>query len=231
MTLLLTILQTITEWDAQVFLFLNNFHHRFADDVMYLASDKWVWVPFYASLLYMIYRSIGFKATLISLLAITMLIVATDQISANLLKDLVQRLRPSNPDNPLSANVHIVNGYRGGRYGFPSSHAANSFGLIMFIMLLFRSHVLALFCLFWALLVCYSRIYLGVHYIGDIIGGMLIGMFSAVIVYYGLRKIMRRYYYKQNRKFRFNPTNVTMPLSIGLITIVFILSVALFRNI
>lgn len=85
------------------------------------------------------------------------------------------RLRPSNPENPLSEMVHIVGGYRGGSYGFPSCHAANSFALASFLILLFANRKLSLFIFAWAVLNSYSRVYLGVHYPGDLLVGAIIG--------------------------------------------------------
>lgn len=87
----------------------------------------------------------------------------------------VCRLRPSNPANPLSEMVHIVGGYRGGSYGFPSCHAANSFALASFLILLFANRKLSLFIFAWAVLNSYSRVYLGVHYPGDLLVGAIIG--------------------------------------------------------
>lgn len=82
---------------------------------------------------------------------------------------------PSNPENPLSEMVHIVGGYRGGSYGFPSCHAANSFALASFLTLLFANRKLSLFIFAWAVLNSYSRVYLGVHYPGDLLVGAIIG--------------------------------------------------------
>lgn len=82
---------------------------------------------------------------------------------------------PSNPANPLSEMVHIVGGYRGGSYGFPSCHAANSFALASFLTLLFANRKLSLFIFAWAVLNSYSRVYLGVHYPGDLLVGAIIG--------------------------------------------------------
>lgn len=94
---------------------------------------------------------------------------------ATLIRPEVCRLRPSNPENPLSEMVHIVGGYRGGSYGFPSCHAANSFALASFLTLLFANRKLSLFIFAWAVLNSYSRVYLGVHYPGDLLVGAIIG--------------------------------------------------------
>lgn len=97
------------------------------------------------------------------------------QVCATLIRPEVCRLRPSNPANPLSEMVHIVGGYRGGSYGFPSCHAANSFALASFLILLFANRKLSLFIFAWAVLNSYSRVYLGVHYPGDLLVGAIIG--------------------------------------------------------
>lgn len=96
-------------------------------------------------------------------------------VCATLIRPEVCRLRPSNPENPLSEMVHIVGGYRGGSYGFPSCHAANSFALASFLILLFANRKLSLFIFAWAVLNSYSRVYLGVHYPGDLLVGAIIG--------------------------------------------------------
>ena len=87
--------------------------------------------------------------------------------------------------------IHIVNGYRGGRYGFPSCHAANTFGLAFFLVYLFRQRMLSVFILLWALVTCYSRAYLGVHYPGDLLAGALLGFIGASLFYGLFRKVCR----------------------------------------
>ena len=96
-------------------------------------------------------------------------------LSASLIRPVVARLRPANLDNPLSAMVHVVDGYRGGAYGFPSSHAANTAGLTFFVIQVFRKRAMLWLMVGWMLLVCYSRMYLGVHFLGDILVGIIIG--------------------------------------------------------
>lgn len=115
-----------------------------------------------------------------------MLIVAvgcTDYLCASIIRPAVQQLRPTNPDNPVSAMLHIVRGYIGGKYGFPSCHAANSFAIAVFSTLWFQRKWMAVVLVAWALLECYTRLYLGVHYPSDIVFGMAIGSLIAYIVY------------------------------------------------
>lgn len=181
---LATILQYLVEKDTDFFLRINSCHTPFWDVFMPLYSAKFVWVFFYASLLYVIMRNYSLKTTLLWLVAVIMVIFACDQISASVIRPFVARLRPSNLENPLSEVVHVVNGYRGGSYSFPSAHAANSWGLAMFMILLFRRPWISFTMVVWAILTCYSRMYLGVHYFGDLLVGMFIGCGLAVLVYY-----------------------------------------------
>ena len=125
------------------------------------------------------------------LAAIALTITFADQVCAGLIRPVVERLRPANPENPISDLVHVVNNYRGGRYGFPSCHASNSFGLAFFLVFLFRKQWLSLFILLWATLNCYTRIYLGVHYPGDLIVGAVIGCCGAALMCYLLKKIAK----------------------------------------
>lgn len=101
-----------------------------------------------------------------------------DQVCSSLIRPVVARLRPANLENPIVDMVYIVNGYRGGSYGFPSCHAANSFGLALYVVFTFRKRWLSLFIIAWAVLNCYTRIYLGVHYPGDLLVGGIIGGFG-----------------------------------------------------
>lgn len=96
---------------------------------------------------------------------------------------LFHRLRPSHPDSGTSALLHLVNGYRGGTYGLPSCHSANSFGLAFFMVFMFRNRTLSTSILLWAVLNSYSRIYMGVHYPSDLIAGLLVGLSGAVLIY------------------------------------------------
>ena len=161
--------------DTQAFLALNGLHAPYFDAFMKLFTGKWIWVPMYAAVLFAVVRNYRWRQTLAVLVCVALAITIADQVCATLIRPEVCRLRPSNPENPLSEMVHIVGGYRGGSYGFPSCHAANSFALASFLTLLFANRKLSLFIFAWAVLNSYSRVYLGVHYPGDLLVGAIIG--------------------------------------------------------
>ena len=150
---------------------------------MWLVSNRWIWIPGYVILAILLFRKRGVRSGTTAIIIIAFLIILTDQTCASVLKPTLCRLRPSSPDNPISALVTLVNNYHGGQYGFPSCHAANTFALAIFLSLQFncRYATVALIC--WSLLVSYSRIYLGVHYPADILGGFVVGGTYAVILY------------------------------------------------
>jgi len=164
-------IETLIKWDTQLFLFLNGLHSPFWDPIMIFASGKYTF-PIYLLLIFFVARKYGWK-TIWWLLAIALVIVAADQISVNLFKNVFQRLRPCHTPE-LQGLVHLVKGC-GGQYGFVSSHAANTFGVAVFLSLLFHNRWATFGLLFWAAFVSYSRIYLGVHFPGDVICGAILG--------------------------------------------------------
>lgn len=175
---------TLNNFDTSIFLFLNGLHTDFLDPVMMTVSGKLPWIPFYIFLAFMLFRRVGRNRGIIFLLMIGLTILAADQIGSQLIRPAFERLRPSNPDNPISPLVHIVNGYRGGRYGFPSCHAANTFAVATMLTLVFKRRQWTIGMYSWAAVVSYSRIYLGVHYTGDIFVGAVLGSAVAVGFYY-----------------------------------------------
>lgn len=169
--------------DRQLFLLINACNSPVFDLVMYYVSQMWIFLPLFFYWLFLVYKKAGIKKLLILLSFLVVLIALTDQTS-NQIKHTVKRYRPSH-NLEIQAQVHSVNGYKGGQYGFFSGHATNSFGVAMLLFLLFSKNKVWLRVSFflWAALTAYSRIYLGVHYPSDIFVGMLVGLFWGFVVY------------------------------------------------
>lgn len=171
----------LIQWDTDLFLFLNDLNSPFWDKIMWFVSGKYEWIPLYIILLGLIIWKYRMKSILV-ILMIPILITAADQISVKLFKEVFERLRPCH-NSDIQHLVHTVNNKCGGKFGFVSSHAANSFALAGYLALIFRNKWFSMFILFWAALVSCSRVYLGVHYPGDILGGAVLGLIIAGLVY------------------------------------------------
>lgn len=182
----------LSDIDARLLLIVNGAHSPFFDSVMWCISGRWIWVPFYAVLAYLLFRRMSWKRASICLVTIGLIILAADQTCATLIRPEIGRLRPANLNNPLSSFVHVVNGYRGGRYGFPSCHAANTFALAVFMSLVIRHKWFTVMMFSWAFVVSYSRMYLGIHYFGDLFCGATIGSLFAVLFYYLQNYLFKR---------------------------------------
>ncbi len=169
--------------DEAILIAVNSWNSEFCDAVMWWVSGKFTWLPFYMALLLFIFLKRKWKDGGMILLAIVLVIVLSDQSSVHLFKEVFQRPRPShNPE--LTDQLHYVNGYKGGKYGFISSHASNVFAVAGFLILVLRKPWFSFVMLFWAVLVSYSRMYLGVHYFFDIFAGALWGLLLGYLVYH-----------------------------------------------
>lgn len=218
--MLADMLSGLVQTDTDLLLAINGWRAEWADKFMYAFSGKWIWIPMYASILYVIIRNLHWKVAIGCAVAIALTIVFADQIGASVMRPLFCRLRPSNLDNPVSEFVQVVNNYRGGRYGFPSCHAANTFGLAFFVFYLFRNRALNCFIMVWAVLTCYSRAYLGVHYPGDLLVGAILGFVGASLCYWLFWFVCK---YKRAQPVK----HVYAPILVGGVTILGILIYAL----
>lgn len=220
--------------DSELLLLINGCHNTFWDTFMYAFSGKVIWVPLYVALAFMLIynlmprrkasgslRSMGhtgsWRLVIFALIGVALTIVFADQICSHVIRPWAMRLRPSSLENPLSEHVHIVNGYRGAPFGFPSCHAANTFGLAFYFLLLFRQKGLSLTLMCWALVTCYSRAYLGVHYPGDLLVGALIGMTGAGIMYLLMARLTG---YRRPQRPRF----AAIPMIVFALTVIGIIS-------
>lgn len=188
--------ETLEQIDRSLFLLINSWHSVLLDDVMYYISQMWVFIPLFIYWLYLVYCKEGVKKLLILLAFTGLLILLTDQTS-NQTKHAIKRYRPSH-NIEIMKQVHTVNGYRGGQYGFFSGHASNSFGIatLLFFMLASRPMWFRLICFLWAGITAYSRIYLGVHYPSDIIVGTLVGIIWGLIIFELMQYTFNRYFHE-----------------------------------
>ncbi len=177
--------------DNNLLLAINGAHTPFLDTVMWWLSDKWIWIVFYVMLAAMMFRKVGYKNGITALIFIGLMIAATDMVCSQLIRPAFERLRPANLMNPISQYIHIVNGYRGGTFGFPSCHAANTFALATFLSFVMQNRKFTVAMVIWSLVICYSRIYLGVHYPGDILAGIIVGSVIATACYQGYAATLR----------------------------------------
>jgi len=183
--MLLSQLQQLIDWDHRLLVWFNSFHADWLDPVMYYTSQTLFWLPLYLFLVYLMVKDFK-KDWWIPLIGIALTILLADQITASLMKPYFARLRPSQ-EPALVGIIHLVrdhNGeiYTGGLYGFASSHAANTFGTATFFTLLLRDkHAWIKWLFLWAACMTYTRIYLGVHYPGDILVGTAVGVTSAFV--------------------------------------------------
>lgn len=172
--------EQLEKLDQQLFLFLNSINSPLWDPIMSALTGKLIWVPLYIAILFFMAMKYKRKFYIIVLFIILATILA-DQSSV-FIKNLVQRPRPCH-EPELEGLVHIFNNYCGGIYGFVSSHASNSFDVAMISLLFISKRWYTILIIIWALIVSYTRIYLGVHYPGDVLFGSLLGIMIGWSVY------------------------------------------------
>ena len=186
-------IQQLIETDQSLLLALNDSNSLLWDGVMWVITDTKTWIPAIIALLYVIFKNNKFTQGLIVIVMFAIAVTAADQIASGFCKPYFARPRPAQ-DPDIMYLVHVVNGYRGGMYGFMSSHAANTFVVATLTSLIIRSLPFSIMMFVWAAIPSFSRIYLGVHYPGDIICGALEGCVVGVLVYLLYGYIQKRFF-------------------------------------
>ena len=184
---------TVVQWDKEASLWLNSLHCGFSDQVWRFFSDKYVWIALYAVVLFFLFRRLGWRKALVAVCAIALTVLSCDQLS-NLFKNWICRPRPTHDAWMLEHGLNILCG-RGGNYGFFSAHAANAFGFAISSLMIFRTDTrfsykpYAWAIMIWAFLVSLSRVFVGRHFLGDILVGTIVGL----LVGYIFALLFRRY--------------------------------------
>ena len=191
-------IETLYNWDTELFYFINGHHCGGMDWVMWFLSSRWSWLIVLVTAYLFVAIKYDKKCWWLPLAAIGLCFLLADRGSVLIFKDTVCRLRPCH----ALENVHMFREGCGGQYGFVSSHAANAFALLTFFWLRYRkkvkeektlSNLLILFMAVWAVAMCYSRVYLGKHYPGDILFGAIFGVLVGWIVYWGSKMVEKKF--------------------------------------
>lgn len=182
-------LEPLVQLDKQLLLMLNGSDSLFLDGLVMTLTTAATWIPLYVSLFYLVLKNNdNVRQILLVVVCAAACVVLAGTVDDAIVKPLVARWRPTQ-DPEIALLVDVVDGYRGGKYGFFSAHAANTFSIAIFFCLLVRSRVLSMALILWSLTNCWTRIYLGVHYPGDIVCGLLWGGFVGFVVYWVYRHI------------------------------------------
>lgn len=174
--------ENLLPYERKLFFALNGSNSDFLDNMFWTLTGRIIWIPVILFLLFMFFYKVPKKEGVLATICFILIFVFCDQVASSIFKPFFERLRPTHhPD--FEKYVDIVNGYKGGVYGFISSHAANAFGIAVFLSLLFRNKWIVISSFLWATINSYTRIYLGVHFVSDVIGGIIVGSVVALLIY------------------------------------------------
>ena len=182
------ILNQLLTWDRNATLFVNGSENVYWDQVIYVATSTWMWIPMGVVLLWLLWNNMTPRQFCYAILFLALAVLISDQLSSTIFKPVFQRWRPTR-DPVYMYLFDVVHNYRGGRYGFFSAHASNTFSIAVFLACLIKNRKLNILIISWSILNCYTRLYLGVHYLGDVLVGTAFGL----IIGFGLAFLYRKY--------------------------------------
>lgn len=198
-------MEEIIQFDKHLLLMLNGSESLFLDELVMTLTNAKTWIPLYIAFFYAVLKnSLNVRQVLMVLACAGLCVLLAGTVDDLIVKPLVARWRPAR-DPEIGILVDVVNGYRGGKYGFFSAHASNTFSIAIFFSLLFRRKVVTCFLVGWSLINCWTRLYLGVHYPGDIMVGLIWGG----LVGYGIFRLYR-HYNPQVQTFRERETDIVI---------------------
>ena len=209
--------QTIIECDKELLLWFNGSQSLYLDSLVRSLTNALTWIPFYLSLFFIVLKNNDTVQKIVFIVACAGLcVLLAGTIDDEIVKPYVARWRPTH-DPQIGLLVDIVDGYRGGNYGFFSAHASNTFSLTIFFWWLIRSRLLTTAMVLWSLTNCWTRMYLGVHFPGDIVVGLCWGAICGSMVYLLYRRVYR------NAKSRYVASDMNIPVSVLVITLIYVL--------
>lgn len=181
--------ESLIQFDKQLLLAVNGSDSLFIDGLAVALTTATTWIPLYLALFFLVLRNNeSMKQILLIIGCAALCVVLAGTVDDSFVKPTVARLRPTH-DLQIGMSVDVVGGYRGGSYGFFSAHAANTFSIAVFFSLLVRNGILAFLLVLWSFINCWTRMYLGVHFPGDILCGLLWGGLVGMFIYYVYYKI------------------------------------------
>jgi undecaprenyl-diphosphatase len=219
--------QPIIDFDKQLLLLLNGSESLFLDSLVVTLTNAWTWVPLYISLLVVVIKnSESALKVLLIMGSAGLCVLFAGTIDDTIVKPLVGRWRPTR-DPEIGLLVDIVDGYRGGNYGFFSAHAANTFSIAIFFCWLIRSRLLSIALVLWSFTNCWTRLYLGVHFPGDILVGLCWGALVGTGVYFLYRHFSARFVWTTSytshayTKTGFNRNDSDIPVCVLVFTLIY----------
>lgn len=219
--------QPIIDFDKQLLLLLNGSESLFLDSLVVTLTNAWTWVPLYISLLVVVIKnSESALKVLLIMGSAGLCVLFAGTIDDTIVKPLVGRWRPTR-DPEIGLLVDIVDGYRGGNYGFFSAHAANTFSIAIFFCWLIRSRLLSIALVLWSITNCWTRLYLGVHFPGDILVGLCWGALVGTGVYFLYRHFSARFVWTTSytslayTKTGFNRNDSDIPVCVLVFTLIY----------